>query len=94
MIGGTKWPSITSTWIDRRAGVEHGRDLLAEAREVGGEDRGRDAVGRRQIGVSIELWQWLHMYSAVFDMRTIVECSPQFGHTERSSKRCRQFTQR
>jgi hypothetical protein len=34
------------------------------------------------------------MYSAVFDMRTIVECSPQFGQTERSSKRCMQFTQR
>ena len=31
---------------------------------------------------------------AVLDMRTMVECSPQFGHTEHSSKRCRQFTQR
>ena len=45
-------------------------------------------------GVSIEDWQWPHMYRAVLDMRTIVECSPQLGHTERSSKRCRQFTQR
>ena len=44
VIGGTKWPSITSTWIDRRAGVDHRRDLLAQAREVGREDRGRDAV--------------------------------------------------
>jgi hypothetical protein len=33
-------------------------------------------------------------YSAVLDIRTIVECSPQFGHTEVSSKRRRQFTQR
>jgi hypothetical protein len=46
------------------------------------------------MGWSIELRQWLQMYRAVEDMRTIVECSPQFGHTERSSKRCRQFTQR
>jgi hypothetical protein len=44
--------------------------------------------------VSIEPWQWPQMYSAVFDIRTIVECSPQSGQTERSSKRCRQFTQR
>jgi hypothetical protein len=38
--------------------------------------------------------QWLHEVVAVLDMRTIVECSPQSGHTERSSKRCRQKTQR
>jgi hypothetical protein len=38
--------------------------------------------------------QWLQLTVAVLDMRTIVECSPQFGHTERSSKRCRQYTQR
>jgi hypothetical protein len=31
---------------------------------------------------------------AVLDMRTMVECSPQFGHTETSSKRRRQYTQR
>jgi hypothetical protein len=30
----------------------------------------------------------------VLDMRTIVECSPQFGHTDTSSNRCRQFTHR
>jgi hypothetical protein len=46
------------------------------------------------MGINIELRQWLQMYSAVSDIRTIVECSPQFGHTERSSNRCRQFTQR
>ncbi len=55
-------------------------------------------VGRRgcllQIGASIDDWQCPQIYSAVFDMRTIVECSPQFGQTLRSSKRCRQFTQR
>jgi hypothetical protein len=39
-------------------------------------------------------WQWLQATIAVLDMRTIVECSPQFGHTETSSKRCRQYTQR
>ncbi len=72
---------------DGRPGVEHGLDLLAEAREVRGEDRGGDPVERAatHIGVSIELWQWLHTYSAVLDILTIVECSPQFGQTERSS---------
>jgi hypothetical protein len=35
-------------------------------------------------------WQWLHWTMAVLDMRTIVECSPQLGHTETSSYRRRQ----
>jgi hypothetical protein len=39
-------------------------------------------------------WQWLQATIAVLDMRTIVECSPQFGHTDTSSNRCRQYTQR
>jgi hypothetical protein len=39
-------------------------------------------------------WQWLHSTTAVLDMRTIVECSPQLGHTETNSYRCRQFTHR
>jgi hypothetical protein len=39
-------------------------------------------------------WQWLHASTAVLDIRTIVECSPQFGHTDTSSYRCRQLTQR
>jgi hypothetical protein len=34
--------------------------------------------------------QLLHDTIAVFDIRTIVECSPQSGHTDTSSKRCRQ----
>ena len=49
--------------VDRaRAGVEHRGDLLAQAREVGGQDGGRDAarqVAGHQIGWSIELRQWL-----------------------------------
>jgi hypothetical protein len=40
------------------------------------------------------LLQWLQMTIAVLDIRTIVECSPQLGHTETSSNRCMQFTQR
>jgi hypothetical protein len=32
-------------------------------------------------------WQWLHAATEVLDMRTIVECSPQLGHTDTSSKR-------
>jgi hypothetical protein len=39
---------------------------------------------------SIESPQLLHFRIAVEDIRTIVECSPQLGHTEVSSKRCRQ----
>jgi hypothetical protein len=42
------------------------------------------------IAINIESPQLLHLRIAVEDMRTIVECSPQFGHTEDSSKRCRQ----
>jgi hypothetical protein len=30
-------------------------------------------------------WQWLQATLEVLDMRTIVECSPQSGHTEVSS---------
>jgi hypothetical protein len=39
-------------------------------------------------------WQWLQATIAVLDIRTIVECSPQSGQTDTSSKRCRQYTQR
>lgn len=46
------------------------------------------------MGISIESPQLLHFMIAVEDILTIVECSPQFGHTEASSKRRRQFTQR
>jgi len=42
------------------------------------------------MAINIESPQLLHFRIAVDDMRTIVECSPQFGHTEDSSKRCRQ----
>jgi hypothetical protein len=39
-------------------------------------------------------WQWLHCVIAVLDIRTIVECSPQLGQTETSSKRLMQYRQR
>ncbi len=126
VIGGTKCPSITSTWITLRARREHFANLLAQASEVGREDRrgdvdlgeqlrarseppvsvicasrravwrGRQASGRvrshaePQTCCNIESPQLLHLRIAVVDIRTIVECSPQFGHTEVSSKRCRQ----
>ena len=77
---------------DLRAGVDDRLHLLAQAPEVGGQDRGGDAA--RHISTSIEPSQWLQVRIAVLDMRTMVECSPQSGQTERSSKRCRQFTQR
>jgi hypothetical protein len=77
---------------DLGAGVDNVAHLLAQAPEVGGEDRGRDATPH--ISTSIDPPQWLHVTVAVLDMRTMVECSPQLGHTDRSSKRCRQYTQR
>jgi len=77
---------------DLGAGVDDLAHLIAQAAEVGREDRGGHAA--RHTSTSIEPSQWLHVTVAVLDMRTIVECSPQFGHTERSSKRCRQYTQR
>jgi hypothetical protein len=33
----------------------------------------------------MEALQWLQVRIAVLDMRTIVECSPQFGQTDESS---------
>ena len=66
---------------DLGAGLEHRADLLAEPREVGGQDR----RGDHQIGSSIESPQAWQVTVALEDMRTIVECSPQLGHTERSS---------
>ena len=64
-----------------------------QRRSVLGTQGSEDAAGaamRCQMGMSIESPQLLHLRIAVEDMRTIVECSPQFGHTEESSKRCRQ----
>jgi hypothetical protein len=43
-----------------------------------------------QISRSIDDEQALQDMIAVFDIRAIVECSPQSGHSEHSSKRCRQ----
>jgi hypothetical protein len=74
------------------AGVDDRGDLLAQRPEVGGQDRGGDPA--RHTSTSIEPLQWLQVRVAVLDMRTMVECSPQLGHTERSSKRCRQYTHR
>ena len=39
---GTKWPSITSTWIQSAPASIDGAHLLAEAGEIGGQDRGGD----------------------------------------------------
>jgi hypothetical protein len=75
------------------ARVDDEADLVAELREIGREDRGGDA-DLAHIGCNIEESQWTQRMIAVLDMRTIVECSPHCGHTETSSKRCRQFTQR
>jgi hypothetical protein len=60
-------------------------DLRGQAREVGREDRRRDAG---QTGHSIDAPQWTQVVVpevTLLAMRTIVACSPQSGHTERSS---------
>jgi hypothetical protein len=61
-------------------------DLRSEPGEVGGEDARGDACEPfAHTGHSIDPPQCTHVMFAVSDMRTIVECSPQSGHTERSS---------
>jgi hypothetical protein len=82
-----------------RPGVHHLAHLGGEVGEVGGQDR-RGYVAFVQwhdwfqISRSIEAAQALHDRMAVLDIRTMVECSPQSGHSEHSSKRCKQYTQR
>ena len=88
VIGGTKWPSMTSTWMTVAPASMTVGDLLAQPPEVGGQDRWGDPA--RHTSTSIDPPQWLHVSVAVLVMRTIVPCSPQFGQTERSSNRCRQ----
>jgi hypothetical protein len=46
------------------------------------------------MGLSIESPQVWQIMSSVVLIRAIVWCSPQLGHCETSSKRCRQYTQR
>ncbi len=84
-----------------RTRVQHLPDLLAQPPEVGGQNRRRHPHAAQQLAhglihmaCSIESPQLLHLRIAVDDMRTIVECSPQLGHTDVSSKRRRQYTQR
>jgi hypothetical protein len=64
---------------DARAGGHHLLHLGAEAREVRGQDR------RGYTSHSIEPPQCTHLVIAVVDIRTMVECSPQSGQTDRSS---------
>ena len=45
---GTKWPSMTSTWIQSAPGLVDRAHLLAELGEVGGQDRrGNEGCGHR-----------------------------------------------
>ena len=78
-----------------RTGVHHLGDLRAELREVGREDRRaprgarpNEVAGRSpsaHTGRSIEWPQCWQSMSSVVLIRTIVWCSPQFGHCETSS---------
>ena len=88
--------------VDRaRAGVEHRRELLAEARVVGRQDRRlhlrRDQLASSRFlraliytGFSIEPPHRTQVRFAVSLIRTIVECSPQLGQWDMSWKRTRQ----
>jgi hypothetical protein len=51
-------------------------------------------IAPHQIGRSIDAPQLRQATLAVSDIRAIVEWAPQSGQSERSSKRCRQYTQR
>src|SRR5680860_231003 len=107
VIGGTKCPSITSTWISRApAAITSSTwepSFEKSAERIDGATRGSpsSSVIRSDMirppdhtGLSIEsphVWQ---VMSSVVLIRTIVWCSPQLGHWETSSKRLRQYTQR
>ena len=96
--GGTKWPSMMSTWITSAPAAIISCDLLAQAAVVGGEDRRRDVFRRAGSSVAPAVarsWRRMHpnrhehaaphelqLTIAVLDMRTMVECSPQLGQTE------------
>ena len=100
MIGGTKCPSITSTWITR-APAARTSSTCAPSREksadrIDGATRSSRINAARsacpvvmataaQTACSMLPLQWLQATTAVLDIRTIVECSPQLGHTETSS---------
>lgn len=59
-------------------------------------DRAAGGVGRHpgQISLNIDAPQLLHIRIAVSDIRAIVECIPQLGHSDLISNLCMQFTQR
>ena len=93
VIGGTKWPSITSTWMTRapapsprrparRAGRSPPRESTAR-RDALRRDRGRSPGPHTER--SIEWPQCWQSMSWEVLIRTIVWCSPQLGHCETSS---------
>ncbi len=103
MIGGTKWPSITSTWITRApASITSATWLPSRAKSaerIDGATRGSVsnsftlgnlADAAAYMARSIEPPQERHCMSSVWLIRAIVWCSPQLGHCETSSKRQRQ----
>ena len=59
VIGGTKWPSMTSTWMTSAPAATTSCDLLAQPPEVGGQDRWGDPA--RHTSTSIEPPQWLQV---------------------------------
>jgi hypothetical protein len=52
---------------------------------ISGASAGLSACTLLYTACNMLPWQWLQATTAVLDMRTIVECSPQFGHTDTSS---------
>ena len=73
-----------------RSGIGHARNLLAQARKVGRENRwgNSDAVwnhGHGHTSLSMLTPHWLHFIGPPELIRAMVPCSPQEGHTEVSS---------
>ena len=99
VIGGTKWPSITSTWIIRAPAAITSSTCAPSREKSADRIDGRDPALARappscrpwarscapHIGLSIEWRQCWQSMSSVVLMRAIVWCSPQFGHCETSS---------
>ena len=94
MIGGTKWPSITSTWITRApasiTSATWAPSCEKSAERIDGATwRSPEEVagGHRALtpGASIEWPQCWQSMSCEVLIRTIVWCSPQLGHWETSS---------
>ena len=95
VIGGTKWPSITSTWMTVAPASSTSLDLRAEAGEVGRQDRRRDPGQPRLISARASTrGSGCTRTAPCSTSARSSSARRSWGTPTRSSKRCRQFTQR